>query len=347
MSTIRIHALIATFLLASAVSFADTKAAPPTPKASPMSKETRMMVIRSLNAEMVFVRVPMPRGEKGMSIKNGVVSPGDQDLRMALAQYGFAARPGDRARITDVEIKGDHIHFEINGGAKQKKKWYQRIEVGGMGGMTPVAPDNDDPNAHRGTSIDLVFDRYVPELTGDQIRQMLAPLLDFHAKSAAEAFMETVPPKVKEAIKNHEVLVGMNREMVGYAKGRPGQKIREKDELGKEYEDWIYGQPPEQVDFVRFMGDEVVRIEQMKVDGTKLVRNDKEVDIAPTGVTLAQKEKQAEEKAHPQKAPSLRRPGEKPELNSPDSGGRGPMPRPTGTDTSPGPPQQGPVPPGD
>ena len=83
-----------------------------------------------------------------------------------------------------------------------------------------------------------------------------------------EAYLETVPPKVKEAIQNHQVLVGMNHEMVTYAKGRPPKKVREQD--GEtEYEEWIYGDPPQDVEFVRFMGDEVVRLETMKVDGRR------------------------------------------------------------------------------
>jgi hypothetical protein len=46
----------------------------------------------------------------------------------------------------------------------------------------------------------------------------------------------------------------MNREMLIYAKGRPPKKIREKD--GEvEYEEWIYGEPPQDVDFVRMVGD--------------------------------------------------------------------------------------------
>ncbi len=70
----------------------------------------------------------------------------------------------------------------------------------------------------------------------------------------------------------------MNREMVIAAKGRPPKKIREKD--GEtEYEEWIYGDPPQDVDFVRLVGDEVVRLEIMKVNGEKVVRTEKEVEL--------------------------------------------------------------------
>jgi hypothetical protein len=105
----------------------------------------------------------------------------------------------------------------------------------------------------------------------------------------------------------------MNREMVTYAKGRPPKKIREKD--GEtEYEDWIYGEPPQDVDFVRLVGDEVVRVETMKVDGQKIVRTQKEVDLAPKP-TLAQ----TAEQARPPNAPSLRRPGEALPSDVPDN----------------------------
>ena len=48
-----------------------------------------------------------------------------------------------------------------------------------------------------------------------------------------------MPPKVKEAIKAHHVLVGMNTDMVVHAKGKAPKKVREKDG-DVEYEEWIY-----------------------------------------------------------------------------------------------------------
>jgi len=333
MSNHRIHALIAV-LLAASFCFGDSKTPQQTATPGPMTKETRMLVIRSLNAELAFVRKPFPMGENGITIKDGVITPDNDQLQLLIAQYGLAAKPGDRARITNVEIKKDRIRFEINGGPKKKTKWYQHIQVGGMGGMTQVGPPDQGGPPPTGSYVDLVFDKYVPDLTGDQIRNLLAPVLDFHSKSAAEAYLDTVPPIVKQAIKDHQVLVGMNREMVTYAKGRPQNKIREKDKTGVEYEEWIYGQPPQQVDFVRFVGDEVVRLEEMKVDGTKLVRTEKQVDVKPTGVSLAKKEQEK----RPAHAPTLRRPGEKPELGtgSDTMPSGSPMPPP---DTTPGAPQ--------
>ena len=279
---------------------------------SQLTKEQRIEIIRGLNAELIYVRTPFPMGQKGLTVKQGaIVSPSEPELQQLLADNGPAARPGDRAQITDVEFKGNTIHFEINGGPRKKTKWYQRIQVSGMGGTVPLSPSDPNANPH-GSFVDLSFDKHIPELTPEQVKQMLFPVFDFNAKSAAEAYLATVPPKVRDAIKNHQVLVGMDREMVNYSKGRPGKKIREKD--GKvQYEEWIYGEPPKDVEFVRLVGDEVIRVETMKVDGEKVVRTEKEVDVKPRS-TVAQSQSQpagsTANKPRPPGAPTLRRPGE-------------------------------------
>ncbi len=54
------------------------------------------------------------------------------------------------------------------------------------------------------------------------------------------------------------------------------KKVRERDG-DTEYEEWIYGEPPHDVDFVRIVSDEVVRVETMKVGGQKIVRTEKEI----------------------------------------------------------------------
>jgi len=204
----------------------------------------------------------------------------------------------------------------------------QRIQISGSGGATPIAPSDSNANP-RGSYVDLAFDRYVPELTPQQLKDQLRPVFDFDSKSPLDAYLETVPPKVKEAIKAHQVLVGMNRDMVIFAKGRAPKKDREKD--GEvEYEEWIYGDPPQDVDFVRLVGDEVVRLESMKVDGEKIVHMEKEVDL---GTTVAKSSSEPE--VRPPNAPSLRRPGEEVDTVSP-AGGRvpmtGPPPDPLGQD---------------
>ena len=288
-----------------------------------ISKETREEIIHAFNAELVYIHTNFPMGTTGLKLKNGTVTPSGLELQRLMALWGPAAKPGDRARISDVVIKEDHIRFEINGGPIKKQKWYQRIQISGANASVPVAPSDSSANA-RGSFVDLYFDKYVPEITGPELKQLLRPVFDFDAKSALDAYLETVSPQVKEAIKNHHVLVGMNRDMVIYAKGRPPRKVRETtNEV--EYEEWIYGTPPEDVDFVRFVGDEVVRVETMKVDGQKIVRVEKEVEVGAPTVAKKQEER-------PANAPTLRRPGEE----MPDTNPVAP-PQPTGPGSDPGP----------
>lgn len=318
--------LLTLVLVFSALAVAENTPAPR------ISKQTREEVIHAFNEELVYIRTNFPMGKTGLKLKNGTVTPGGEELQHLMALWGPAAKPGDRARISDVIIKDDHIRFEINGGPVKKRKWYQHIEIAGTGGSVPIAPSDSSANA-RGSFVDLYFDKYVPELTGPELKELLRPVFDFDAKSPLEAYLETVPPQVKDAIKNHHVLVGMNREMVIYAKGRPPKKVRE-HEGEVEYEEWIYGTPPQDVDFVRFVGDEVMRVETMKVDGQKIVRVEKEVDLGATSVAKKQEER-------PANAPTLRRPGEEmPESNPANPSSVppvAPVPPPSGPDSGPGP----------
>ncbi|MBZ5683169.1 MAG: hypothetical protein LAO24_24020 [Acidobacteriia bacterium] len=278
----------------------------PIPANAPrISKQTRYEIIRDFETQIVYARTAFPMGTKGLRLKDGVISPSAEELQQAMAIYGPAVKVGDPAHISYVQIKDDHIRLEINGGPVRRKKWYQRIEVSGSAG--PVTPGNDSPQANpHGSYVDVYFEKYVPEMTAQQLRDLLFPVLDFNARNKEQAYLDTVPPIVKQAIQNHHVLVGMNQEMVVHAKGRPPKKVREKD--GEtDYEEWIYGEPPQDVDFVRMVGDEVVRVETMKVGGEKLVRTEKEVVL-----DQPDKEKQAkqEQEELPANAPSLRRPGE-------------------------------------
>ncbi len=278
---------------------------PISPNSPRMVRQTRFEIIRDFETQLVYSRTTFPMGTKGLHLRQGVITPNGDDMRTALAIWGPAIKPGDPAHISRVQIKDDHIHFEINGGPIHHKKWYQRVQLSGAGGTVQAPQDNPETNAH-GSYVDVYFAKYVPEINAQQLRDLLYPVLDFKARNKEQAYLDTVPPKVKEAIQAHHVLVGMNAEMVVHAKGRPPRKVRERDgEI--EYEEWIYGEPPADVDFVRIVNDEVVRVETMKIDGEKILRTEKEV-------ILQQPDQEARAKKEPQEgptnAPSLRRPGE-------------------------------------
>ena len=304
------------------VSDAQAPVSTPIPAGAPrMSKETRLEIIRDFETQLVYARAIFPMGTKGLKLKDGATAPSGTELQQLIALWGPSIKPGDPAHISFVRIKDNYIHFDLNGGAIKRKKWYQHIEVSGAGGATvPLSRDQTTDNPH-GSYLEVYFDKYVPELSPAQLRALLYPVLDFNAHNKEEAYLDTVPPKVKEAIKGHHVLVGMNTEMVIHARGKPPKKVREK-EGGTDYEEWIYGEPPADVDFVRIVGDEVVRVETMKVGGEKIVRTEKEVILQKPEDQEAKKEEQD----RPANAPSLRRPGEDPENAPKPSDSVNPMP---------------------
>jgi hypothetical protein len=297
--------------------------------APPMSRQTHFEIIKDFETQLVYSRTVFPMGTKGIQLKDGVITPHGDQLQTALAIWGPAVKPGDPAHISFIQIKGDHIHFEINGGPVHRQKWYQHIQVSGAGGTTQAPQNNPQTNSH-GSFVDVYFAKYVPEMTAQQLRNILYPVFDFKAPNKEAAYLDTLPPKVKEAIQAHHVLVGMNEEMVIHAKGKPPKKVRERDGETA-YEEWIYGELPADVDFVRIVGDEVVRVETMKVDGQKIVRTDKEV-------VLPDKEKDKEAKQQqedrPSRPPSLRRPGENSDdVPKPDEGAS-PLPAKPPPDTT-------------
>jgi len=321
----------------------------------PVTKQTRLELIRTMQAEFGFAKRLFPKGDKGLQLTSaGQVSPDDQAVAIQVATYGPAAKPGDKLQITDVVIKDSLIVFDINGGSKKKGHWYDHVQVGGGGGMVPVHQEKGANNP--GCTLALVFPKYVPEMTATDVKKMLSPLIDFTVKSPTQAYIDTLPPKLKQSIENHQALVGMNKEMVIDALGRPPKRIRESD--GEvDYEEWIYGTPPADVQFVRFVNEEVTRVEHIQVGGEKVVKTAREVKVnAVTGAATivdpnapqtasAQTPPEAgptatAEAKKPPKAPTLRRPGEEAEDQKgarigKDTGELGSKPIPTSTGPEP------------
>jgi len=159
-----------------------------------------------------------------------------------------------------VEIEDDKIIFEINGGMKGGRKWYERIEVGMGTRTTPIGGYGHSP-APSGTTIALEFPKSSPPRSSAEVKKMLAPLMDFEKRSATEQYVETLPEPIQAAIKENRAVEGMNQEQVILALGKPERKIRETKD-GEELEDWVYGRPPGRIVFVTFKGSKVVRVKE-------------------------------------------------------------------------------------
>ena len=281
---------------------------------APLTERTKQVLIRTFQADEAFAVRPLPLGTRGVTLHaNGALNPSGTAYASELEKYGISAKPGDRLVITKFEVRPDRILFEFNDGPVKRHHILQHIEVGGMGGMAPLS--QDDGQVPIGSRMVLLFNKYVPEITAAQLRSLIAPMIDFSLKTPVEAFADTLPPKLKGAILNHEVLVGMNREMVLKAVGQPDQKVRE-IEGQVPFEEWIYGQPPHQVQFVRFNGNRVIRLEIADIGQSPVIRDKDETDGYFAGqfvhqVRLGDAPPIAPNQEHgPSAAPSLRKPGE-------------------------------------
>lgn len=221
--------------------------------------QSRIIIIRELVAEYGALKVPLPRGEKGLILKaEGEVD--NDSLTKEISQNGTALPPKILAQITQIEFHDKEILFEINGGGKRKLKWYEHIEIGMGTRTTPITTD-PNPKNPTGSTITLVFPGRVPDLTVEEVKQHLEPVLDFDVHSPILMPSRPIPPEFQKAIEDKQAAIGMDRDMVLAALGPPDRKVRETKE-GVEQEDWIYGTPPMKVIFVTFEGDEVVDVQE-------------------------------------------------------------------------------------
>lgn len=221
-------------------------------------RDAHIDLIRGLQSEIAVAKVPLPRGKHGVYVSD----KGRLDQAKAnaeLRENGPAIKPGMPVEITRLTFKGNHVIFEINHGGKSGKKWYQHIYIGMGTADQPLVPDNSPILAY-GSWITLKAPGKVADLTVPETKKLLGSVLDFERHAPTVLYAASTPPKFKDAIKKHEVLVGMDRDTVLSSKGPPDRKVREEKE-GDEKEDWIYGLPPHCL-FVTFDGDTVVAVRQ-------------------------------------------------------------------------------------
>ena len=218
-----------------------------------MTVRGRRELVRDLEAEQGFAHRVLPLGAIVTLNANGSMTPSSEEYKLMIYKKGESAGAGDRVVVTGLEVKADRILIDLNGGPYVKHRFLRHVQIGVGGAQVTPQDDGAKPT---GCRVTLVFEGGVPEVTAPEVKALLEPVVDFGVKTGAQAYAETLPVPVKEAIQSHEVLVGMNHRMVIAALGQPETKIREGAQEGK-YEEWIYGRQPQTVRFVRFVGDRV------------------------------------------------------------------------------------------
>ncbi|HUD53727.1 MAG TPA: hypothetical protein VMR02_00765 [Terracidiphilus sp.] len=288
-----------------------------------LDPKTRVELLRFLQSDQGFAMRPFPRGHKGLTlVANGKLEPAGEAYLSLVTANGLSAKPGDRLVISDVKIDHTKIVFELNGGPDAKHRFLRHVQIGAGPDTSPIVQQGDEQEPV-GSRLTLTFKNQIPELTGKQVEALLAPLISFEVKTPIQAFTDTLPPKLKEAILDHNVLVGMSTDMVLFAKGQPQNKIREMDGQ-MPFEEWIYGRSPSDIEFVRINGNRVIRVEVAKVGKTPVIFTKDEVEGMmrtdgtpltpgdPSGthtVQMGDVQRNPDTQA-PASPPSLRKPGE-------------------------------------
>jgi hypothetical protein len=251
---------------------AQTASSPQSPahKSADLTEPSKLALIRYVSGEFAKVRKPIPGGKEGFILYTD--KPLDQeDLDRVITKRGAAINTGDNAQITKLEFRERTIIVDVNGGGRPKHNWRDHIQFG-MGGPSQApqttttttqeqGPAGFQPGA--GGTLYLQFPKNIPDLSPDELKNLLAPFLDFAKEhSAAVHWIDTLPPETKKAITERHAILGMDREEVVAAMGKPDRKVRERDAEGYDTEDWIYGHPPDKTVFVHFRGDKVSSIKQ-------------------------------------------------------------------------------------
>ncbi len=230
---------------------------------------SKLSLIRYVSGEFAKAVKPLPAGKEGFLLFAG--KPVNTELLdRAVSTHGAAVNTGDNVQITRLEFRDHQIVVDLNGGGRGKKRWRDRIQVGFGGGMpmpqtttTVQQPGPPGLQPGMGSTLLIEFGKPLPDMTPDDLKKLLSPFLNFaKERSAALQWFDTLPPEMKKAIQDRKPALGMDREELVAAIGRPDHKVRERDPEGNEIEDWIYGQPPSKTVFVRFTGDRVTSIKQ-------------------------------------------------------------------------------------
>jgi hypothetical protein len=237
-------------------------------KAGPLQESSKLELIRYVSGEFARAIKPLPAGKDGFIVRIG--QPLDPNmLDRQVATHGAAVNTGDHVQITKLEFHDKQIVVDLNGGGRGKKRLRDRIhlEMGGIPTARTTSTQQDQGPAGLqpglGSTLFLEFPQPLPDLAPEDLKKILSPFLDFtRQRSASVQWFDTLPVEMKKAIQDRRPVVGMDREEVVAAIGKPEHKVRERDQDGNDIEDWIYGQPPSKTVFVRFTGSRVTSVKQ-------------------------------------------------------------------------------------
>ena len=223
-----------------------------------VSRESRFQILGILIADNAASRIAMPFGNDGVRLSDkGVID--EEKLLEELREEGRSIEKGQVVTITAINFDDDKIEVELDGGGKNQKSFFDRIQFGvGVGDRSVARPDSA---VYEGSKVVLRFEDKAPiDLTADRLKEYLTPVLDFDKQNFMDSGIESLPEEFQEAVLDNEPKIGMDRSTVLAAMGRPHSRIRDRTPEGIEQETWIYEKLGFGAGFIYFEGDFVVKI---------------------------------------------------------------------------------------
>jgi len=233
------------------------------PGLAQLSRDAKYDLLRTVMADQAAARIALPFGTEGVELTDTGDINKDK-LQKEIQKNGASVEAGKVVTVTDLAFDDNKIIVELDGGGKNKKSVFDRIQVGvGAGGADTVPVPHDDKIAKaKGSKVILRFAKKVPtDLKPEQLRQLLDPVLDFNKHNFMKTGIDALPAEFQEAVKAKEARIGMDRSTVIMALGRPDNKFRE-TKNGMYSEQWLYNLRGLRTLFVTFEDNVVVEIKQ-------------------------------------------------------------------------------------
>src|SRR5712671_810497 len=192
------------------------------------SQNSQAEILRKLIAEPAASRIDLPFGGEGVQISDqGEIN--QTRLQKQLQKNGKSVQSGRIVAVTKIDFNNKQIDIELDGGGKEKKGLGGHIQVSVGGGPAPVPQNAPVLPKIRGSKISLMFGKKVPaDLSSDQLKQLIAPILDFTKQTIVSTSIAALPTEFQEAVKAKEARIGMDENTVLLALGRPDQRTSEK-----------------------------------------------------------------------------------------------------------------------
>ena len=159
-----------------------------------ISRDARYELLRTILADQAAARIGLPFGTDGIEItETGEINK--DRLQKEIQKNGQSVEAGKVVTVTDIAFDDNKIILELDGGGKNKKSIFDRIQVGVGTDSSTVPVGRDDKVAKaKGSKITLRFEKKVPaDLKPEQLRQLLDPVLDFNKHTFMKTGIEALP----------------------------------------------------------------------------------------------------------------------------------------------------------